>query len=98
MYADLDRRGVKLMLSNSDVPLIRELYAAYRVLQVHAARSVNCDATKRGKVPELVVLNYDPAELQPPAAANDDDDDSDGEEDNAELSADDDDLSPPDLD
>ena len=58
VYAALDRRGCKLMLSNSDVPFIRDLYARYDVTKVAAPRAVNCDASKRGKVSELVIRNY----------------------------------------
>ena len=58
VYSALSRRGCKLMLSNSDVPFIRELYAAFDVTSVAAPRAINCDATKRGKVAEIVVRNY----------------------------------------
>jgi DNA adenine methylase len=58
VYAALDRRGCKLMLSNSDVPFIRKLYADYDVTTVAAPRAINCDASKRGKVSEVVVRNY----------------------------------------
>lgn len=58
VYKALDRRGCKLMLSNSDVPFIRELYSEFDVGTVAAPRAINCDATKRGKVSEVVVRNY----------------------------------------
>ena len=58
IYRVLDRRGCKLMLSNSDVPFIRELYRHYRVDKVAAPRAINCNAQKRGRVTELVVRNY----------------------------------------
>lgn len=58
VYRALDRRGAKLMLSNSDTPLIRDLYRDYRIHEVMAARAVNCDASARGPVRELVVCNY----------------------------------------
>lgn len=57
-FAALDRRGVLLMLSNSDTPLIRELYQGFRVVEVQAARSINSKAGRRGAITELVVLNY----------------------------------------
>ncbi|NLY95176.1 MAG: DNA adenine methylase [Myxococcales bacterium] len=60
VYRELDRRGCRLMLSNSDVPRIRELYRDYRIEIVAAPRAINCDARKRGPVTEVVVLNYDP--------------------------------------
>jgi len=46
------------MLSNSDVPFIRNLYGEFNVDTVAAPRAINCDATKRGKVSEVVVRNY----------------------------------------
>jgi DNA adenine methylase len=58
VYRVLDRRGCKLMLSNSDVPFIRELYSDFKVETVAAPRAINCDAKKRGKVREVVVRNY----------------------------------------
>ena len=58
VYKELDRRGCKLMLSNSDVPFIRELYRDFHVDTVAAPRAINCNAKKRGKVSEVVVRNY----------------------------------------
>lgn len=58
VFAELDRRGAKLMLSNSDVPFIRGLYSRYEVRAVSALRMVNSDATARGPVSEVVVTNY----------------------------------------
>jgi DNA adenine methylase len=58
VYKALDRRGSKLMLSNSDVPFIRHLYKDFNIDTVAAPRAINCDAKKRGKVSEVVVRNY----------------------------------------
>lgn len=58
VYAALDRRGCKLMLSNSDVPFIRDLYREFEIDTVAAPRAINCNAAKRGKVSEVVVRNY----------------------------------------
>lgn len=58
VFAALDKRGCKLMLSNSDVPFIRDLYKAFRLDTVMAPRAINSDATKRGCVSELLVRNY----------------------------------------
>ncbi|MBI4567035.1 MAG: Dam family site-specific DNA-(adenine-N6)-methyltransferase, partial [Planctomycetes bacterium] len=56
----LAARGCLVMLSNSDTPLIRDLYdgAPFNVTRVIARRSINRDATRRAGVPELVVRNY----------------------------------------
>jgi DNA adenine methylase len=58
---DLWARGAWIMLSNSDVAPIRELYEGlgFRIRVVQAARSINSRATRRGKVREVVVRNYD---------------------------------------
>lgn len=58
VFKQLDRRGCKLMLSNSDVPLIRDLYRRYRIDTISATRSINSKADKRGAVREVVVRNY----------------------------------------
>ncbi|HJL17315.1 MAG TPA: DNA adenine methylase [Sandaracinaceae bacterium LLY-WYZ-13_1] len=58
VFDELTRRGCKCMLSNSDVPFIRELYRKHRIDTVAAPRAVNCDARRRGLVSEVVVRNY----------------------------------------
>lgn len=55
---DLTKRGVKVVLSNSDTPFIRELYKDYRQEFVMAGRAINAVGSKRGKVSEIVVMNY----------------------------------------
>jgi DNA adenine methylase len=54
----LTARGVLVMLSNSDTPVVRDLYARYRIDVVSAARSINSRASRRGKIAEVVVRNY----------------------------------------
>jgi len=58
VYRELDRRGCRLMLSNSDVPFVRELYREWRIDVVMAPRAVSCDGAKRQSVAEVVVRNY----------------------------------------
>ena len=55
---ELDRRGCKVMLSNSSAQFIRDLYAEFDVREVYATRAINRDASKRGPIAELVVRNY----------------------------------------
>lgn len=55
VFAKLAARGVHVMLSNSDTPLVRELYDGFAIEVVYASRSVNSDITRRGKVLEVVV-------------------------------------------
>lgn len=55
---ELKERGVHVMISNSDVPLVRELYESWRgfiIDVVEAPRAINSKATGRGKVRELVI-------------------------------------------
>jgi len=56
---DLDKRGLKFILSNSATDFIKEQYAAYHITIVKAKRAVNSDSTKRGEVDEVVVRNYE---------------------------------------
>ncbi len=58
VYRRLDRLGCQLMLSNSDTSLVRELYTHFRIAEVFVGRAINSRAERRGKVRELVVLNY----------------------------------------
>lgn len=68
VYAKLAKRGCRVMLSNSDCPFIRDLYRGFDVRTVMARRSINSNAERRGKIPEVVVLSYEP----PPAAVRPD--------------------------
>lgn len=57
-FEQLHKRGCKVMLSNSDCELIRDLYASFRIETVYAMRAINCKAKGRGRITELLVLNY----------------------------------------
>lgn len=56
----LAQRGCLVMLSNSDTPLIRELYGRYGagVIPLTANRSINSKADKRGPVGELLICSW----------------------------------------
>ena len=58
VFSELDRRRCKLMLSNSDVPFIHELYRGFHIDLVTSPRSINSDSAGRGLVTEVVVRNY----------------------------------------
>ena len=47
-----------MVLSNSDTPFVRELYADFDIRVVYASRSVNSNAMRRGKLPEVVVRSH----------------------------------------
>lgn len=57
LFTRLTDRGVHCMLSNSDTPLVRELYAGHRIDRVLAPRSISRDATRRDAVGEVIVTN-----------------------------------------
>jgi DNA adenine methylase len=54
----LDAKNVKFMLSNSNTPLILDLYRDFKIDFVYATRAINSKAEKRGKIPEVIVTNY----------------------------------------
>lgn len=57
---NLTKYGVKVMISNADVPLIKDLYAdpVFKIHHVKASRSINSDASKRGKIGEVIITTY----------------------------------------
>jgi DNA adenine methylase len=57
---DLTRRHCRVLLSNSATDFITDLYRDYTVVVTGATRVINSDATRRGKVDEVLVLNYEP--------------------------------------
>ena len=56
---DLDKRGIRFMLSNSSTDFIYQQYSAYNITPVKAKRAINSVASKRGDVEEVVVRNYE---------------------------------------
>ena len=61
----LDKQGAKLMLSNSDPKNVNsednffeETYQGFTIDRVSATRMINCNASKRGSINELVITNY----------------------------------------
>lgn len=60
-FVELHKRGCFVMLSNSDTPFINKIYSeekGLRVTKVEAGRAINSDATKRGKITEVLITNY----------------------------------------
>jgi DNA adenine methylase len=55
---DLDQRGCKVLVSNSNTPRIRRLYRGFAILPVEARRRINSKATRRGAIQELLIRNY----------------------------------------
>ncbi|MCM0590486.1 MAG: DNA adenine methylase [Gloeotrichia echinulata GP01] len=58
VFVKLAERGVKVMLSNSDCQFIRELYGGFNIHIILAARAINSNAKKRGKITEVLVTSY----------------------------------------
>lgn len=58
IFVKLSERGVKVMLSNSDCEFIRNLYSSFNIYTISAARAINSNAKKRGKINEVLVTSY----------------------------------------
>lgn len=54
-FKRLDERGVHVLLSNSNTPLVRRLYKGFRISKVKAPRRINSKGAKRGDVTELLI-------------------------------------------
>lgn len=48
-------RGVRVLLSNADTPLIREIYAGWKIETVRCGRAISADAGGRGAVDEVLI-------------------------------------------
>lgn len=64
-YKKLDKQNCLLMLSNSDPKNTNEndnffdnLYKGLNIERVYAKRMINCQASKRGNITEIVIMNY----------------------------------------
>ena len=59
VFAALADRGARVMLSNSDTPLIRELYdpSRFEIHEIQARRAINSNPKGRGPVTELLVVS-----------------------------------------
>ena len=54
----LSKKGVSVILSNSDTPLSREIFGNLNLFSVSANRSISAAGSSRGRVQELVGVNY----------------------------------------
>ena len=64
-YDELNKKGAKIMESNSDPKntneedeFFDELYKDYRIDRIYAARNINSKGSGRGKVSEILIMNY----------------------------------------
>jgi DNA adenine methylase len=58
VYRQLDEMKCKVMLTNSNTPLVRELYAPFAIIEVGSKRPINCKAAKREGHTDLIIRNY----------------------------------------
>lgn len=61
LCVELDHRGVKFLLSNSATDFIIDIYSekGFIVETVSATRNINSVASKRGKIDEVLIRNYE---------------------------------------
>ncbi|CAI2554763.1 Modification methylase DpnIIA [Apilactobacillus kunkeei] len=58
LFFSLSEKGVRVMLSNSDVDLVRKMYRNANIHSVQANRFINSKSDKRGKIGEVIITNY----------------------------------------
>jgi DNA adenine methylase len=56
---ELDRRGIKFMVSNSATKFIKQQYKNYNITKVKAKRTINSNPNRRGDIDEVVIRNYE---------------------------------------
>jgi DNA adenine methylase len=64
-YHHVSQKGVLTLLSNSDPKsenhdddFFDELYKDFHIHRINALRMINCNGSRRGKIPEIFVTNY----------------------------------------
>ena len=64
-FKELDEKGAKVMLSNSDPKnenpddsFFDDLFSDYFIERVPAKRMINCNGARRGDISELIITNY----------------------------------------
>jgi DNA adenine methylase len=58
LFRKLSKKGIHLMLSNSKVPAVEELYGDFNIETVKAKRFINCNGERRSGIEEIIVTNY----------------------------------------
>jgi len=58
VFMKLDKRRCRVMLSNSSTGIIRSLYDGYHIESMKATRAINCKASGRKAIEELLIMNY----------------------------------------
>ena len=57
-FKKLSDRGCYCMLSNAGTDFIKNLYKEFNIQEIKANRVINCKGDKRGKVSEVLIMNY----------------------------------------
>ncbi len=58
-FVSLAERGVLVLASNSDTPLVRQLYDGFPMTKVTRSGSVSCNVAKRQRVGELIIRSHE---------------------------------------
>lgn len=57
---ELDKKGIKWMLSNHDTTLINKLYKDFNIVKITTNRMINSNASERiNSAKEVIIMNYD---------------------------------------
>ncbi len=59
VFRALTAKNVQVVASNSNAPIVRELYKGFQFTEVQAKRNVNSKGDKRGPVTEVLITNYE---------------------------------------
>jgi DNA adenine methylase len=57
-FKNLDKKNIKLALSNSNTEFIKNIYRDFNIHVLEAKRTINSNSKKRGKIKELLITNY----------------------------------------
>lgn len=57
-FKRLHEKGAYVMLSNSDSPIVEELYKDFNIYKIDVQRAAGAKASSRGIVKEIIVTNY----------------------------------------
>ena len=60
VFQMLHKKGCKVLLSNSDTPLARELYSGFDQFRIRASRAISCKGESRTGYNELLIRNFVP--------------------------------------
>jgi DNA adenine methylase len=56
---ELNKKGIKFLLSNSSSGFIKDLYKDYKISIVKANRAINSNGAERGEIDEVLIRNYE---------------------------------------